>query len=87
MDNYDDSAIVNVGCGEDQTIRVLAETIQRVVGYSGRLEFDTSYPNGTPQKILDISKINSLGWKPRILLKEGLMKVYQWYAAQDQSAP
>ncbi|MDE0793973.1 MAG: GDP-L-fucose synthase [SAR324 cluster bacterium] len=83
MDNYDDSAIVNVGCGEDQTIRELAETIQKVVGYSGRLEFDTSYPNGTPQKILDISKINSLGWKPRIPLKEGLMQVYQWYAAQD----
>ena len=83
MDNYDDSAIVNVGCGEDQTIRELAETIQKVVGYSGRLEFDTSYPNGTPQKILDISKINSLGWKPRIPLKEGLMPVYQWYADQD----
>jgi GDP-L-fucose synthase len=83
MDNYDDSAIVNVGCGEDQTIRELAETIQKVVGYSGRLEFDTSYPNGTPQKILDISKINSLGWKPRIPLKEGLIPVYQWYAAHD----
>ena len=83
MDNYDDSAIVNVGCGEDQTIRELAETIQKVVGYSGRLEFDTSYPNGTPQKILDISKINSLGWKPSLPLKEGLMQVYQWYAAQD----
>ena len=83
MDNYDDSAIVNVGCGEDQTIRELAETIQKVVDYSGRLEFDTSYPNGTPQKILDISKINSLGWKPSIPLKEGLMQVYQWYAAQD----
>ena len=83
MNNYEDSAIVNVGCGEDQTIRELAETIQKVVGYSGRLEFDTSYPNGTPQKILDISKINSLGWKPRIPLKEGLIPVYQWYAALD----
>jgi GDP-L-fucose synthase len=83
MNNYEDSAIVNVGCGEDQTIRELAETIQKVVSYSGRLEFDTSYPNGTPQKILDISKINSLGWKPRIPLKEGLIPVYQWYAAQD----
>ena len=83
MENYDDSAIVNVGCGEDQTIRELAETIQKVVGFSGRLEFDTSFPNGTPQKILDISKINSLGWKPRIPLKEGLKQVYKWYAAQD----
>ena len=83
MESYDDSAIVNVGCGEDQTIRELAETIQKVVGFSGRLDFDSSYPNGTPQKILDISKINSLGWKPRIPLKEGLHQVYQWYAAQD----
>ena len=83
MENYADSAIVNVGCGEDQTIRELAETIQKVVGFSGGLEFDSSYPNGTPQKILDISKINSLGWKPRIPLKEGLHQVYQWYAAQD----
>ena len=83
MENYADSAIVNVGCGEDQTIRKLAETIQKVVGFSGGLDFDSSYPNGTPQKILDISKINSLGWKPRIPLKEGLHQVYQWYAAQD----
>ena len=83
MENYDDSEIINVGCGEDQTIRELAETIQKVVGFNGRLDFDTSYPNGTPQKILDISKINSLGWKPRIPLKEGLKQVYRWYAAQD----
>ena len=82
MDNYNDSAIVNVGCGEDQTIRELAETIQKVVGYIGLLEFDNSYPNGTPQKVLDISKINSLGWKARIPLEEGLMKVYQWYESQ-----
>lgn len=82
MENYDDSEIINVGCGEDQTIRELAETIQKVVGFSGSLDFDTSYPNGTPQKILDISKINSLGWKPRIPLTEGLKEVYQWYARQ-----
>ena len=83
MENYDDSEIINVGCGEDQTIRELAETIQKVVGFSGRLDYDTSFPNGTPQKMLDISKINSLGWKPRIPLKEGLKQVYRWYAAQD----
>ena len=82
MENYDDSEIINVGCGEDQTIRELAETIQKVVGFSGRLDYDTSFPNGTPQKMLDISKINSLGWKPRIPLKEGLKQVYRWYAAQ-----
>jgi len=82
MENYDDSEIINVGCGEDQTIWELAETIKKVVGFSGRLDFDTSFPNGTPQKILDISKINSLGWKPRIPLKEGLKQVCKWYAKQ-----
>jgi GDP-L-fucose synthase len=83
MENYNDSEIVNVGCGEDQTIRVLAETISEVVGYSGALAFDSSSPDGTPQKILDISKIRALGWAPEISLKKGLEQVYQWYAAQD----
>ena len=82
MENYDDSEIINVGCGEDQTVWELAETIQKVVGFSGCLDYDTSFPNGTPQKILDISKINSLGWKPRIPLKEGLKQVCKWYAKQ-----
>ena len=79
MENYNDSEIVNVGCGEDQTIRVLAETIREVVGYSGSLEFDSSRPDGTPQKMLDISKIRVLGWTPAIPLKNGLEQVYQWY--------
>jgi len=79
MENYNDSEIVNVGCGEDQTIRVLAETIREVVGYSGSLEFDSSRPDGTPQKMLDISKIRVLGWTPEITLKNGLEQVYQWY--------
>ena len=82
MENYNDSEIVNVGCGEDQTIRVLAETIREVVGYSGSLEFDSSRPDGTPQKILDISKIRVLGWTPEIPLKNGLEQVYQWYIEQ-----
>tara|TARA_B110000444_G_scaffold255548_1_gene290137 strand:+ start:711 stop:1634 length:924 start_codon:yes stop_codon:yes gene_type:complete len=82
MENYNDSEIVNVGCGEDQTIRVLAETIREVVGYSGSLEFDSSRPDGTPQKILDISKIRVLGWTPEISLKNGLEQVYQWYIEQ-----
>jgi GDP-L-fucose synthase len=79
MENYNDSEIVNVGCGEDQTIRVLAETISEVVGYSGSLVFDSSRPDGTPQKMLDISKIRVLGWRPEITLKNGLKQVYQWY--------
>ena len=79
MENYNDSEIVNVGCGEDQTIKVLAETIREVVGYSGSLEFDSSRPDGTPQKMLDISKIRVLGWTPEIPLKNGLEQVYKWY--------
>ena len=86
MENYDDSEIVNVGCGKDQTIKELAETIQEVVGYTGHLKFDSTRPDGTPQKILDISKINSLGWKPTISLREGLEKVYQWYTQQYHSS-
>ena len=87
MENYNDSEIVNVGCGQDQTIMELAETIQEVVGFKGYLNFDSSYPNGTPQKILDISKIKLLGWKPNIPLKEGLKQVYQWYGGHNKSAP
>jgi len=86
MENYNDSEIVNVGCGEDQTIRVLAETISEVVGYSGSLAFDSSRPDGTPQKVLDISKIRVLGWIPEIPLKKGLEQVYQWYTEQEFSA-
>ena len=86
MENYNDSEIVNVGCGEDQTIRVLAETISEVVGYSGSLAFDSSRPDGTQQKILDISKIRALGWTPEIPLKNGLKQVYQWYLSQDISS-
>ena len=83
MDNYDDSEIVNVGCGEDQTIRELAEKIKEVSGFSGHLVFDNSRPDGTPQKVLDTSKINALGWKPKIPLKMGLEQVYQWYSSQQ----
>ena len=86
MENYNDSEIVNVGCGEDQTIRVLAETISEVVGYSGSLAFDSTRPDGTPQKILDISKIRVLGWTPEIPLNKGLEQVYQWYTEQESSA-
>ena len=86
MENYDDSEIVNVGCGKDQTIKELAEMVQEVVGYTGHLKFDSTRPDGTPQKILDISKIKSLGWKPTISLREGLKQVYQWYTEQYHSS-
>ena len=82
MDNYDDSEVINVGCGMDQTIRELAENIKEVSGFTGSLVFDSSRPDGTPQKVLDTSRINALGWEPKVPLKEGLKKVYQWYSSK-----
>ena len=72
-----------MGFGKDQTIRELAETIKEVSGFSGRMIFDNSRPDGTPQKVLDTSKINALGWKPKISLKKGLEQVYQLYSSQQ----
>ncbi|MBG56329.1 MAG: GDP-fucose synthetase [Deltaproteobacteria bacterium] len=83
IENYNDSEIINVGCGKDQTIRELAQTLKEVSGFSGRLLFDNSYPDGTPQKVLDTSKISALGWKPKIPLKTGLEIVYKWYSSKQ----
>jgi len=79
MENYDEEEIVNVGTGKDITIRGVAELVQEVVGFTGDLQFDTSKPDGTPRKLLDVSKINKLGWTPRIPLREGLASTYQWF--------
>lgn len=79
MQSYDDEAIVNVGVGEDVTIRELAEMIASTVGFAGELSFDTSKPDGTPQKLLDISRLFALGWRPQTSLSEGLRQTYAWY--------
>jgi len=79
MLHYDDEAILNVGTGEDITIREVAEMIGSIVGFGGRLVFDESKPDGTPRKLLDVSRINALGWKPRIPLGEGIRSTYEWY--------
>lgn len=79
LENYDSPEIVNLGCGEDVTIRELAETICDVVGFKGNLVFDPTKPDGTPRKLLDISRIKSLGWTPRISLRDGIAQTYQWY--------
>jgi GDP-L-fucose synthase len=73
--------IVNIGVGTDASIRDLAERIKKIVGFSGALQFDPSKPDGTPRKLLDISRMKSLGWSPHISLDEGLKKLYQWYTA------
>ncbi len=79
MLNYESPEILNVGTGEDLTIRELAEMIARVTGFQGRLIFDDSKPDGTPRKVLDVSRIHALGWKARIALESGIAETYQWY--------
>ena len=79
MNNYDGSEIVNIGVGKDITIRELAELIAKIVGYQGKIRFDTSKPDGTPRKLLDVSKLSSLGWQPTIGLEEGIKKTYGWF--------
>ena len=74
--NYSDEQLVNVGTGEDVSIKELALTIKEVVGYEGDLHFDSSKPDGTPRKLMDVSKLHSLGWKHKINLKEGIQMVY-----------
>ena len=63
----------------DYSIKEYAETIQKVVGFTGKLEFNTSKPDGMPRKLLDVSRLFSLGWKPKVSLKEGLLKTIEWY--------
>jgi GDP-L-fucose synthase len=79
MQNYDESEHINVGTGEDVTIKELAETISDIIGFSGGFNWDTSKPNGTPRKVLNVDKIKSLGWEPVTNLRDGILKTYQWY--------
>jgi len=77
--NYEDEKIVNVGWGEDLTIHELAEMVMSAVGFSGKLSFDPSKPDGMPRKLLDVSRLNALGWRPRIPLEAGIASTYAWF--------
>lgn len=79
MQHYNSKDFINVGTGEETSIKELALTIKAVVGYTGALEFDPSRPDGTPRKLLDITKLKSLGWEPKTPLKEGIEKTYAWF--------
>ena len=79
MDKYDESSHINVGVGEDITIKELAEMIAKVVGFTGEIMWNSDVPNGTLRKVLNVDKIKELGWKPKITLEEGLKKTYEWY--------
>ena len=79
MQNYDSDEIVNVGIGDDISIRELSELIAEIVEYKGRIEFDSSKPDGTPQKLLDVGRINDIGWSSKISLRDGLSDTYKWF--------
>ena len=87
MENCDVANIgefVNIGVGEDLTIRELAELIRDIVGYGGEIVYDTSKPNGTPQKLLDVSRLHGLGWDAKISLRDGIKQAYKWYVNNSQ---
>ena len=81
LEKYDSSEIINVGFGEDISIRELAELVCDIVGFDGELAWDTTKPDGTPRKLLDITRLRALGWRPSIPLREGIARTYEWYKA------
>jgi GDP-L-fucose synthase len=88
LENYDDDVAINVGVGQDISIKELAELIRTTVGYQGDVSWDGSKPDGTPRKLLDVSRITNLGWKPEISLEDGIRSTYSWYldnAATDST--
>lgn len=85
METYDGSEIVNIGTGEDVTIKELAETIADIVGYTGAIEWDTTKPDGTPRKLLDVSRLHALSWHHTIELREGLERTYNWFLEHEDS--
>jgi GDP-L-fucose synthase len=87
MQNYQDQEIINVGVGWDLTIQELAELIAEVVGFAGRLVFDSAYPDGTPRKLLDVSRLAALGWQARMNLKRGLEIAYDWFCRSPWTQP
>jgi GDP-L-fucose synthase len=91
LENIDAAAVpdgmVNVGCGEDLTIRDLAGAVQRVVGHEGQIEWDSSRPDGTPRKLLDVSRLRAFGWRPTVALEQGLRVTYDWYLSHGAQAP
>lgn len=86
MRGYDAEEIVNVGCGEDITIKELAELVMSVTGYGGRLIFDSTKPDGTPRKLLDVSRLGGLGWRPKIPLRSGIEHTYRWFREHSAEA-
>lgn len=85
MKNYNDSEIVNLGAGTDISIRELANIVEKITGYRGKIRWDASKPDGTPLKLLDVTKLHHLGWKHRITLEDGIRSTYTWYKANQDT--
>jgi GDP-L-fucose synthase len=81
LEKYDSPEIINIGCGEDVTIRELAELVCEVVGFDGKLVWDKTKPDGTPRKLLDVTRIRKLGWQPTVPLRKGIAQTYEWFLA------
>jgi GDP-L-fucose synthase len=86
LENYNNDSHINVGTGTDLSIADLAQTIAEVVGFDGEIQFDTSKPDGTPRKLLDVSKLSALGWKSSIQLKDGIQKTYDWFLSHESGS-
>jgi GDP-L-fucose synthase len=86
MERYDSPEIINIGCGQDVTIAELASLVREIVGFDGGLAFDRSKPDGTPRKLLDVSKMGALGWRPRIALADGIRDTYRWFLEHGPAA-
>ncbi|WP_426789925.1 GDP-L-fucose synthase [Sphingobacterium sp. WOUb80] len=86
MNNYDEKQFVNIGIGEDLSIKDLAELIRDVIGYKGAISFDSSKPDGTPRKLMDVTKLHALGWKHKVNLREGIQLAYEDFLKKEASA-
>ena len=86
LTSYDEDISINVGCGSDISIRELAEIVQGVVGFQGNILWDESKPDGTPRKLLDTSRVNSLGWKPTVTLQDGVEATYKWFLTSENQS-
>ncbi len=84
LENYSGEQHVNIGTGKEVTIKELAETVQRIVGFPGEIEWNSAMPDGTPRKLTNVDKLHALGWKHKIELEEGIKQAYQWYAENYQ---
>ena len=82
MKTYDSPEIINIGYGEDVSIMELAEMVKKTVGFRGKIGFDPRQPDGTPRKLLDVTRLFATGWRPRVSLKDGLASTYRWYTSQ-----